>query len=244
MTDSNQYTFKIEGFTLETMPFGRLVDYYAQLKQMLGLTEHLHLVNVFKGSHATCLAVDSDAQKQVEERLFKIKDGSAPKNALRARDQINFMLREDEASAKFFGPGESTVIPFPGKKSDDDVIYSIYDQVVIFGEVYQIAVAKNDVKLRVATEAFGVVYCFAPRQMLIALRDFLDEKIKITGRGTWKRTTDGAWMANDVTITDFQAVPEDSLRETVDKIRALEIDWPEDILGEIDRLEERGGQFH
>ncbi|GGF80154.1 hypothetical protein GCM10011402_35990 [Paracoccus acridae] len=243
MTDKAHYTFKIEGFTPETMPFGRLIDYYAQLKQMLGLTEHLHLVNVFKSSHATCLAVDAEARKHVEERLLEIKDGSAPKNALRARDQINFMLQEDGTSAEFFGPDRTNVIPFPGTRADDDVIYSICDQAVFSGELYHIAVSKNDVKLRVATDAFGVVYCVAPRKMGITLREFLDEQIQITGRGTWKRTTDGAWTVNDVTIIDFQPI-EKSFRETVDRLRALDIDWPEDVLGEIDRIEERGGQFH
>ena len=79
--------------------------------------------------------------------------------------------------------------------------------------------------------------------MGITLREFLDEQIQITGRGTWKRTTDGAWTVNDVTIIDFQPI-EKSFRETVDRLRALDIDWPEDVLGEIDRIEERGGQFH
>jgi hypothetical protein len=244
MTNKAQYTFKIEGFTPETMPFGRLIDYYAQLKQMLGLSEHLHLVSVFKSSHGSCLAVDGAVQRRIDERLLKIKDGSAPKHALRARDQINFMLKEDGASAEFYGPDRINVVPFLGKKSDDDAIYRICDKAIISGEVHQIAVSKNDVKLRVATETFGVVYCLAPRHMAVALRDFLDEKITITGRGTWKRMTDGAWTVNDVTITDFQPVPKGSLRETIDKLRLLDVDWPEDVLGEIDRINERGGELH
>ena len=84
MTNKARYTFKIEGFTPETMPFGRLIDYYAQLKQMLGLPEQLHLVGIFESSHGTYLAVDGEARKRVDERLLKIRDGSAPKTALRA----------------------------------------------------------------------------------------------------------------------------------------------------------------
>lgn len=243
MTNKARYTFKIEGFTPETMPFGRLIDYYAQLKQMLGLPEHLHLVDIFESSHGTCLAVDGEARKRVDERLLKIRDGSAPKTALRARDQINFMLQEDGTSGEFFGPDRGNIIPFPGTRADEDVIYSICDQAVFSGEVYHIAVYKDEVKLRVATDTFGVVFCVAPRKMGSELRAFLDERLQITGRGTWKRTSDGAWTVNDVTITDYRPVQK-SLRETVDKLRALNMDWPEDVLGEIDRIEERGGQFH
>lgn len=243
MTEKAQYIFKIDGFTPETMPFGRLIDYYAQLKQVLGLPEHLHLVSIFKSSHGTCLAVDSEARKRVDERLLKIRDGSAPKTALRARDQINFMLQEDGTSAEFFGPDRGNVIPFPGMRADEDVIFSVSDQAVFSGEVYHIAVYKNDVKLRVATDSFGVVFCVAPRKMGIELRAFLDESLQITGRGTWKRTSDGVWTVNDVTITDFQPVQK-TLREAIDSLRALNMDWPEDVLGDIDRIEERGGQFH
>lgn len=243
MTNKARYTFKIEGFTPETMPFGRLIDYYVQLKQMLGLPEHLHLVGIFESSHGTCLAVDGEARKRVDERLLRIKDGSAPKPALRARDQINFMLQEDGTSGEFFGPDGANVIPFPGKRADEDVIYSICDQTVFSGEVYHIAVSKDEVKLRVATDTFGVVFCVAPRSMGVELRSFLDERLQITGRGTWTRTSDGAWTVSDVTIVDFRPVQK-SLRETVDKLRALEVDWPEDMLGEIDRIEERGGQFN
>ena len=225
------------------MPFGRLIDYYAQLKKMLGLPEHLHLVSIFESSHGTCLAVDGEARKRVDERLLSIKDGSAPKPALHARDQINLMLREDGTSGEFFGPDRGNVIPFPGTRADEDVIYSISDQAVFSGEVYHIAVNKDEVKLRVSTDAFGVVYCVAPRKMGIELRAFLDERLQITGRGTWKRTSDGAWTVNDVTITDYQPVQK-SLRETVDRLQALDMDWPEDVLGEIDLIEERGGQFH
>jgi len=243
MTSKARYTFKIEGFTPETMPFGRLIDYYAQLKQMLGHPEHLHLVNIFESSHGTCLAVDGDTRKRVDERLLKIRDGSAPQTALRAREQINLMLQEDGTSGEFFGPDGENVIPFPGTRADEDVIYSIYDEAVFSGEVYHIAVSKNEVKLRVATDTFGVVFCVAPRKMGVELRAFLDERLQITGRGTWKRTSDGAWAVSDVTITDFRPVQK-SLRETVDKLRALNMDWPEDVLSEIDRIEERSDKLH
>jgi len=32
--DATEYTFKIKGYTPQTMPFGRLVEYYAELKKM------------------------------------------------------------------------------------------------------------------------------------------------------------------------------------------------------------------
>lgn len=244
MTEKAKYTFKIEGFTPETMPFGRLIDYYAELKRLLGLPDHLHLVDITKSSHANGLAVDPDYEKKFTERLLMIKEGKAPKSAMRARDQINFMLREDGTSADFIGPDGSNIIPFPGKKADDNVVYSICDKAEFSGELYHIAGSHNDVKLRISTDTFGVVYCHANREMGIALRDFLFEQVKITGQGNWQRSADGAWTVSDVTITDYAPISKGNLRDTVDRLRALDIDWPEDVLGEIDDLEERSRQFH
>ena len=244
MTEKAKYTFKIEGFTPETMPFGRLIDYYAELKRLLGLADNLHLVGVKRSSHANGLAVDPDHETKLIQRLLLIKEGTAPKAAMRARDQINFMLREDGTSADFIGPDGANIIPFPGKKADDDVVYSICDQAIFSGELYHISGSQNEVKLRISTDTFGVVYCRADREMGISLRDFLFEQVKITGQGNWKRSTDGTWTVSDVKITDYAPISKGNLRETVDRIRALDIDWPEDVLGEIDEFEERGGQFH
>lgn len=246
MTDTGQaqYTFKIDDYTPETMPFGRLVEYYSELTKLIGLPEHLRLVDVFKSSHGTRLSVNRHYQHRIDERLVQIRAGNAPKGALRARDQINYMLREDGTSGEFSGPAGSNVIAFPGKKADDEVLYSVCDQAVFSGELYHIAGTRDQIKVRVATDAFGVVYCRATREMGIALRDFLFEKVTITGRGIWKRTTDGAWAVNDVLITDYAPLVAGNLRQTVDALRGLDVDWPDDALSETDQPEDRGFQVH
>lgn len=245
MINKAKYTFKIDKFTPETMPFGRLLEYYAELKKMIGFSEHLHLVEIFESSHGTCLAVDQVCDHKMQERMLLIRGGNAPKIAMRARDQINQMLREDGTSGEFADSNGRNVIPFPGRTADENTIYSIQDQVELNGELYYIAgSSSSDVKARIQTENFGVIYCRATREMGIELRDYLFEQVKIKGRGLWRRTSDGAWGVNDVVISDFAPISNDSLRTTINKIRALDIDWPDDVLAEIDQMEERGGQVH
>ncbi len=245
MTDKTKYTFKIADFTPDTLPFGRLIEYYAEIKKMIGLSEHLHLVEVFESSHASCLAADRRFEPQLRERLIELNEGKAPKSALRARDQINQMLREDGTSGEFFDVERANVIPFPGRQTDDNVLHSIRDHAVFGGELYHIAgTSDRAVKVRVYTENFGVVFCHATREMGVLLRQYLFEQVKIEGLGTWKRTTDGAWTVNDVSIMAVSALPSGDLRQTVNKLRALDIDWPENTLQEIDNVEERGGQIH
>lgn len=80
MIDAISYTFKIDNFTPESMPFGRLVEYYAEIKKMLGVADNLHLVGVFESSHGSAFAIDRNFETQLVKRLIAINEGTAPKH--------------------------------------------------------------------------------------------------------------------------------------------------------------------
>lgn len=244
MAISKKYTFRIDGFTLETMPFGRLVSYYNEINRMLDVPDSMHLVSLFESSHGSAFEIDPDTEEKITQRVQDINSGQAPKRAVRARDALNAMLREDGTSGQFFDSTRSNVIEFPGKKSKDDILYQIRDSATFSGELYHIAGNKDDVKIRINTDNYGVVFCTTTKSIGRSIRDFLFENVKVSGRGVWTRSAQGAWDIDDFVITDFAPVNEKGLRSTVDKIRGLDISWPEDPLLEIDKIEETGGQIH
>lgn len=245
MTDAISYTFKIEDFTPDSMPFGRLIEYYAEIRKMLGVAENLHLVGVFEGSHGSAFAIDGNFESQLVERLNAINEGTAPKMAIRAQETINSMLKEDGTSGAFFDKQNQNVVQFPGKRTDDSAIYRTRDAASFTGELYHISGNKDDVKARVNTDAYGVVFCTTTKEIGRSLRDFLFEKVKVSGRGTWARSSEGTWEVNDFTITDFMPVESGGLRESVERLRKIGIDWPDDPIGLIREIEENGGgQIH
>ncbi len=233
------YTFKIEDFKPENMPFGRLVEYYAEIKKLLGVSDNLHLLNIVEGSHGSCFAIDRNFERELVKRLLSVNDGTAPTAVMRAKDKINAMLKEDGTSGVFFDERNQNVIQFPGKRDETASLIKVRDTATFVGELYHIAGTKDDVKVRISTDAYGVVFCTTTRDMAKSLRDFLFEEIKVTGRGMWTRREDGTWEVDDFSITDFAPVKHESLRKAIDRIRALNIDWPDDPLGEIDQIEER-----
>ena len=83
------------------MPFGRLVEYYDEIKRMIGVSDNLHLIDIVEGSHATEFVVDAGHVCSLADRLAEINEGAAPRMASRAYDTINAMLKEDEASGSF-----------------------------------------------------------------------------------------------------------------------------------------------
>lgn len=241
MADTTTYTFKIEDFTPESMPFGRLVEYYAEIKKMLGVADHLHLVDVVESSHGSAFKIDRNHEADLAKRLMAINDGTAPKNSTRARDAINYMLREDGTSGSFYDSRGVNVIPFPGKRTAETTQIRVRGAANFVGELYHIAGTRDDAKVRISTDAYGVVFCTTSRDIAKSLRDFLFEDVKVSGRGMWAKSDDGKWDIDNFVITDFAPVKRQSLRQSVNRLRTMNIAWPADPVGEIDTIEERNG---
>lgn len=239
--DLAKYTFKIDGFTPENMPFGRLVEYYAEIKKLLGVSDDMHLVEIVEGSHASQFRIDQRSQKAVAERVYKVRNGTAPGPAMRARDNIDAMLKDDGTSGSFADSGNDNVIQFAGNAKDSAVLVRVRDNADFVGELYHIAGTASDVKARIQTADYNVVFCTTTRELGKSLRDFLFENVKVSGRGLWAREADGEWGIEDFTITDFAPVKGEGLRDAVDRIRDLNVDWPDDVIGEIKEFEEKAG---
>ncbi|TRD22561.1 hypothetical protein [Palleronia caenipelagi] len=241
MTQTTIYTFKIDDFTPESMPFGRLVEYYSEIKKMLGVAESLHLVDVVESSHGSAFKIDRNHESALTKRLMELAEGTAPQQASRARDFINLMLREDGTSASFYDSRGANIIAFPGKRAETSEQVRVRGAANFVGELYHIAGTKDDAKVRISTDAYGVVFCTTSKDIAKALRDFLFEEVKVSGRGMWVKEDSGKWNIDNFVITDFAPVTRESLRESVNRLRNMNIDWPDDPLGKIIEIEERNG---
>ncbi|WP_156799309.1 hypothetical protein [Oceanicola granulosus] len=244
MTKSRTYTFRIENFTPESMPFGRLVEYYREVKRMLGGADNLHLVEVAQGSHASAFRLDQDCEFDFEEHISALNAGTAPHAAMRARETIDAMLREDATSGSFCDPTGENVVPFPGKFSAVSNQLRVRGAANFVGELYHIAGTGDNAKVRINTGAYGVVFCVTSKDIAKSLREFLFEKVKVSGRGMWTKASSGRWEIDDFVITDFAPVKSENLRTSVNRLRSMDITWPDDPVGEVDRLEERDGTIN
>lgn len=240
MTDKKAtYKFTVKDFTPETMPFGRLVEYYAEIARMLGQADSMHLIDIHESSHASQFHFDENCEHSVVARLMKINDGTAPRSALFARDKINQMLCDDATSGEFTDTDGRNVIQFPGNNVKIAKLVRMRDAATFTGELYHIAGSATDAKIRIKTALYGVVYCIATKEMAKSLREFLFEQIKVSGHGLWAKTDDGRWSIDDFTITDFTPIKNESLQEAVVRIRGLDIEWPDNVLQDIQSMGEK-----
>ena len=225
--EARNYFFKIERFTPQTMPFERLVEYYAELSKLVR-AEALHLVDIKQSSHSSVLRVADGHHDDVARDFTAIVAGTAPKTQRRAAQAINYMLYEDETSATLSTTGGAEIIAFPGMSAP--AVVRTKAQAEFMGELYQISGGSNKAhaRVRIETAAYGVVFCRAPLTTAKALREFLFEDIKVSGCGVWTRSESDGWSISEFEIDNFHSVRRETLREAVREVRDLGIEWPLD----------------
>src|SRR6218665_2971572 len=114
--DPVEYVFRIDAFTPDTLPMGRLAEYLAALAKMLGHPEHTHFVRVDEGSAKLVHKVDAVDAPKVESRLNNVRIGSAPKDAMAGKLALEELLANDNAVGTLSEAQSGRVIlPFIGR---------------------------------------------------------------------------------------------------------------------------------
>src|SRR4051794_14966804 len=114
---NNQITFRIDGFTPNTLPSTRLAQYLIDLNALIGSGTKVHFQSLRKGSAQIVQWAETKALPAIRERLVAAKV-DRPKRALElteAYEKLNQHLVEDNSAATLrLGPEK--VLVFPGKR--------------------------------------------------------------------------------------------------------------------------------
>jgi hypothetical protein len=232
-------------FTPETLPMVRLADYLSELASILGQTEHVHFVRLESGSTQVVANVEWEAAPKVRERVraVKFREPAAPAEAVKAFENIDCSLAQDNAVGVLIEPGGKKVLEFPGRKRYEALVYGPVRQpgtldgvpIVIGGEKDPVPVHLED--------GDRTHNCYARRSVARALAAHLfTTTIRVTGYGTWKRDEHGTWVMERFLIEDFKPLDEAPLSEVVSRLRKIPGDWPQDAFGALDEVRFGGGQ--
>lgn len=231
------FTFEIDGYTPQTIGFGRLVEYYHQLAKMLGDTDGVHLSEIFESSHGNAFQVD--AGLDMGKRLGAIQAGTAHADAIRAQRAIDAMLAEDGTSARIRDVSGAVIIPFPGRSEPPIAQLEVFDSGIVGGKLYRMLDKGDAVSVGLRELGGRKIMGSAPHKLAKRLRDYMFEDVRLYGRGRWRRDEQGSWIPKTLEFYEFDPVEPTSLREAVSALRAVEADWPEDALGELAKLNEQ-----
>jgi hypothetical protein len=158
VTKREEFVFKINAFTPETIPMARLAEYMADLARLLSETASVHFVRLDGGSTALVHAVDYEAVPKVEARISAAKSVDAPAELLKISEDINRKLREDNADGEIFRAGGGQIIQFPGINTPKQITFGPVTQFgSIDGIVRRIGGKGNQIPVMLETDLKRIV---------------------------------------------------------------------------------------
>src|SRR5262249_48003725 len=158
-----EFYFWIDAFTPATIPMARLAEYMAELAAMLGEAASVHFVRLKRGSTAIVHRVEYEAVPKVRERATAVRRGDAPRDALRAYENVNKMLRDDNGTAALKEGNNAIIIPFPGIRNAEEKYAAIRERGTIDGEIIRVGGPHKWVPILITTEGETFSGCWADR---------------------------------------------------------------------------------
>lgn len=217
------YQFKIDAFTLETLPMARLAAYLVQLASLFGNHERVHFDKLKRGSAILLTKVETQAVPKVEARLHQATELDAPEDVAKIYRTVNKMLRDDNASGVLKKSKGATIIKFPGKKAPIAETIRVVETGSLEGIL--IRVGGTDETLPVwLQDVDGVIYYCNTRDRQIARQlaaYYLGPPVRVHGSGKWLRNQDDKWELEEFTVANFEPLVEQTLAQTVEDIRAI-----------------------
>lgn len=238
--EQQEYRFRIEAYTPETIPMARLAEYIGDLAALLGNKESVHLVRLEGGSTVLVHSIDPEALPKVHERVLAVLNREAPPEALKAYEAINRRLSQDNASGMLIEPSGQQIVRFLGKDLPKPIAYGPFNQQgSLYGVPIVVGGESDPVPVHLQEEENVIHNCYACRSLArqIAIHIF-SSVLRVHGNGRWERDNEGNWEMVRFTIADFEVLKDEPLTQAVERLRSIKspVTEMDDPLSELNRL--------
>lgn len=255
MSEQDEYEFKFDAYTPQTIPMDRLAEYMAALARMFGHTEYVHFDRLEKGSTCALTRVDAEGIQRVAERLELVSRGEAANDAVAGFNKLNELLREDNAVATLHRRPASVgakvfTIKFAGRDIPQPVTYGPFTEAVtVDGELVRIGGRDKTAHASIIDTNGNNWSGEISRDLAQEIAPYLYKGHVLRVRGTvaWERDESGVWNKSAFRINGFTPLEDDSLLDVTKKLRSLQnSDWSkiENIDGYISLLRGESEGLH
>lgn len=220
---SQQYRFRIDVFSVESLPMSRLAEYMAELARLLGEHERVHFSHLEPGSAVLVSNIEEPAAPKVTERIAKVRDGRGPKDAMTAFRNLDNMLAKDNAVGTLAASESAQIIEFPGRMRPKPVKYGPFrERGSLDGIVIRIG-GRDDTVPVLIQDSEAEFHCQTSREVSKRLaQHYLGAPVRVHGNGKWVREENGSWQLLEFYIEDFEVLDDSSLLDVVGKLRKVE----------------------
>jgi hypothetical protein len=223
MDGAQEILLTIDDLTPETITMSRLAQYMKEFSALLGHTEHIHFSKVKDGSCSLASYSDHATLPKVEKRLFLIRNDAAPNDMRLAMRNIDDMLAEDNSTGSIRNNG-ARVIEFLGcKRPKPEIIESVKQREFVDGELVSIGGRDETVPVHIFDASQPKYFrCNTSKEKARELAQHLfGPELRVFGESEWKRDETGTWIMKTLWIEDFCVLNQDSVTDTVKRLRAI-----------------------
>ncbi len=242
MADFERFEFVLPGYTPETMPLNRLIEYLNQLMVILGNPSDLHLIDIKKSSTKPVFLLPHHAAVIARKRARETWEGGGPVRAREAYRRIRRMVSDDGGKPAVLTSKKATILEFPSVDvGADQEIGSVRQATSVTGELIRVG-GETEFDQILLRDVSGAVIagCFATKDVAKKLAKHLHECVRLHGVASWHRDRHGRWQIARMKVQTFEQVDDESLSDAVAAVQAAVTDWPEDLSEKL--LEMRRGE--
>lgn len=222
--DPVEYVFRIDAFTPDTLPMGRLAEYLAALAKMLGHPDHTHFIRLDAGSARLVHKVDAVDAPKVEARLNSVRNGGAPKEAMLAKQSLEDLLANDNAIGTLSeAQSGRVVVPFVGRNRPKILSFPPFrENTTLDGQVVSIGGRDSTAHATLQDGDTFHVGLSMKRDVARELAKLLyGPVVRLHGNGRFERHADGIWKMLDFRVERFELLDETAIADTLARIRSI-----------------------
>lgn len=246
MDQVDEYELWLDAYTPETIPMNRLAEYLAALSRLLGNQSSVHFSGLASGSTRAIAMVEREAAPKVALRIAHVGSGAAANDAVAAFNDINKLLRFDNAIGQLkhrpYDGAEAVVIKFPGRDAPLPEKFGPFKEAAeVDGELVRIGGRDSSAHATIV-DADGTPWSAELSRELaqrIARYLYKGPVLRVRGEARWERDEAAQWKMLGFKMIDFDVLEDIDLKQVTDHLRSLrDSGWAEqkDIDASINRL--------
>lgn len=232
MADFEELSFVIPGYTPETIPLARLIEYLQQMSSVLGDPENIHLMAVKKGSVEPVLHAPKAVALQAKDRASRVQRGDGTRKQVDAYNRIRRMLRRDSrdiGKPALLRSEQRVLLEIPAAPDDSGVLAGIRQASSIDGQLIRVGGAGEDAALQVQDLQGKIMSGFTAKRALAKdLAQLLWEPVRLSGIGLWERTAEGVWRLERMQVQSYERLEDEDASLVLERLRSLNVAWPAD----------------
>lgn len=219
-----EYVFRIDAFSPETLPMARLAEYLTALARMFGHVEQTHFLSVEPGSAKLRAAVEPVGAPKVATRLEAVRFGSAPKDALAAKQALEDLLANDNAVGTLTeAHTDRVILPFMGRDRPQLLAFPPFrEDTAIEGQL--VSIGGRDSSAHAILQDGEVVHAglTMPRTMARDLAPLLyGPSLRLHGNGRFERQSGGGWKVSDFRVSRYERLDDRPVGDVLERVRGV-----------------------